>query len=607
MYIRRVSTRNITTGDSYFTHRLVRTERIGNRVRQVTLLNLGRHFAVAQADWPTLCPRIEEILTGQSGLLSLKPELEKLAQRYASQMLLRQGQSVEPGRRQRSVSAGRWFVEVDVDSLEMLRPRSVGVEHAGLSVMHELGFIEHLQALGFNRAQCAAAIGNVIGRMAAPGSELATWGWLKNESALGEILEFDFGGMSLMRLYRASDLLLHHQAKIEAFVFERVRSLFALESTVTLYDLTNTYFEGLQKGNPKAARGHSKEKRTECPLLTLGLVLDASGFVKRSQVFAGNAVEARTLDAMLKGLQAPAGALVVMDRGIATEQNLVWLKAQGYRYLVVSRERTRQFDPLHAVEINAAGGQRIRLHKVLSADAQEVRLYCHSPGREQKELAIIARLTQRFEQGLAKLCEGLAKPRGEKRLVKITERIGRLKQKCRGIGQHYRIEYQTDTSGKKLKALTWNKQPVPGTQMSDPGVYCLRSNETAWTPEQLWRTYVTLTDLEAVFRSLKSELGLRPIFHRKQARSDAHLFISVLAYQFVQIIRKRLAERGIHDSWASLRKLLQVQRRVTSSFKTREGRTLNVRKASLPEPELAPLYAALALDTNPGGTKKLIA
>jgi transposase len=607
MYIRRVSTRNITTGESYFTHRLVRTERIGNRVRQVTLLNLGRHFAVAQADWPTLCPRIEEILTGQAGLLSLKPEWEKLAQRYAAQLLLRQGQSVEPGRRRRSVSAGRCFVEVDVDSLQVLRPRSVGVEHAGLSVMREIGFIEHLQALGFNRAQCAAAIGNVIGRMAAPGSELATWGWLKNESALGEILDFDFEGMSLMRLYRASDLLLRHQAAIEAFVFERVRSLFALESTVTLYDLTNTYFEGAQKGNPKAARGHSKEQRTDCPLLTLGLVLDASGFVKRSQVFAGNAVEARTLDAMLKGLQAPAGALVVMDRGIATEQNLAWLKAQGYRYLVVSRERTRQFDPLQAIEISAAGGQRIRLHKVLNADAQEVRLYCHSPGREQKEVAIVARLTQRFEQGIAKLCEGLAKPRGEKRLVKITERIGRLKQRCRGIGQHYRIEYQTETSGKKLTALIWSKQPVPGTQMSDPGVYCLRSNETSWTPEKLWRTYVTLTDLEAVFRSLKSELGLRPIFHRKEARSDAHLFISVLAYQFVQIMRKRLAERGIHDSWASLRKILQLQRRVTSSFKTRGGRTLNVRKASLPESDLAPLYAALALDPNPGGTKKLIA
>ena len=606
MYIRRVSTRNKITGESYFTHRLVRTERLGNKVRQVTLLNLGRHFAVAQEDWLLLCARIEEILSGQAGLLALKSDLETLAQNFAAQLLMRRGHSIQAQRKSGSASEERCFVEVDVDSLEVLRPRSVGVEHVALSVMREIGFIEHLQALGFNRAQCAAAIGNVIGRMAAPGSELATWGWLKNESALGEILDFDFEAMSLMRLYRASDLLLHHQGRIEAFVFEGVRSLFALESTVTLYDLTNTYFEGAQKGSLKAARGHSKEKRSDAVLLTLGLVLDASGFVKRSQVFAGNAVEARTLATMLKDLQAPAGSLVVMDRGIATEENLTWLRVQGYRYLVVSRERTRQFDPAHAVEISAADAQRIRLQKVLSADATEVRLYCHSPGREQKEVAIVARLTQRFEQGLAKLCQGIAKPRGERSLVKITERVGRLKQKCRGIAQHYRIEYQIDDAGKKITALTWAKEPIPGTQMSDPGVYCLRSNEISWTEEQLWRTYMTLTDLESVFRSLKSELGLRPIFHRKEARSDAHLFISVLAYQFVQIIRKRLAAREIHDSWTSLRNILKVQRRVTSSFKMRTGRRLSVRKASQPEAELAPLYKALALDPNPGGTKKLI-
>ena len=606
MYIRRVRTHNKTTGESYFTHRLVRSERTGRKVRQVTLLNLGRHFSIAPKDWPSFCPRIEEILIGQSALLSLDPALEKLAQHYAAQLLLRQGQDVLTLRVQPSLSAARSFIEVDADSLEMLEPRSVGVEHVGLSVMREIGFIEELQRLGFNRAQCAAAIGNVIGRMAAPGSELATWGWLMNESALGELLEFDFASMPLMRLYRASDLLLRHQASIEAFMFDRVRGLFALESTVTLYDLTNTYFEGVLKSNGKALRGHSKEKRSQSVLLTLGLVLDQSGFVRRSQVFAGNAVEARTLEVMLKGLHAPAGALVVMDRGIATEDNLAWLKTRGYRYLVVSRNKSRQFDCDQTVEITAAGGERIRLQKILSPDAQEVRLYCHSPGREQKETAIVARLTQRFEQGLAKLCKALHKPRGEKRLIKITERIGRLKERCHGIGQHYQLEYQTDTSGKKVTALTWSKQMRPGSQMSDPGVYCLRSNETNWTEEQMWRTYVMLTDLEAVFRSLKSELGLRPIFHRKEARGDAHLFISVLAYQFVQIIRTRLAERGIHDSWASLRQILRVQRRTTSRFDTRGGRILSVRKASRPEQDLAQLYNVLALDPNPGGTKKLI-
>jgi hypothetical protein len=606
MYIRRVRTPNKRTGESYFTHRLVRTERIGHKVRQVTLLNLGRYFSIAAKHWSSLCSRIEEICTGQAVLLPLDPALEKPAQHYAAQLLLRHGLAVKVPRSPPLVNAGRSFIEVDADSLEVLEPRSVGVEHAGLSVMREIGFIERLHTLGFNRAQCAAAIGNIIGRMAAPGSELATWRWLKNESALGELLEFDFARMPLMRLYRASDLLLRYQADLEAFIFDRVCGLFGLESTVTLYDLTNTYFEGALTGNCKAARGHSKEKRSDCVLLTLGLVLDQSGFVKRSQVFAGNAVEARTLAAMLKDLHAQAGALVVMDRGIATEENLTWLNARGYRYVVVSREKSRQFDPRQAVEIIAAGGERIRLQKILSPDAQEVRLYCHSPGREQKETAIVARLTQRFEHGLAKIAQALNTPRGEKRLINITERIGRLKQKCIGIGQHYRIEYQTDASGSKLTALTWTKHILPGSQMSDPGVYCLRSNETTWTAQQMWRTYVMLTDLEAVFRSLKSELGLRPIFHHTQARSDAHLLISVLAYQFVQIIRTRLADRGIHDSWISLRQILRVQRRTTSRFNTRAGRTLSVRKASQPEAQLAQLYNALALHPNPGGTIKLI-
>ena len=156
-------------------------------------------------------------------------------------------------------------------------------------------------------------------------------------------------------------------------------------------------------------------------------------------------------------------------------------------------------------------------------------------------------------------------------------------------------------------ALLFPDRPARGKcGRARAGVYCLRSNETSWTPEQMWRTYVMLTDLEAVFRSLKSELGLRPIFHHKESRSDAHLLISVLAYQFVQVIRTRLADRGHHHSWASLRQILRIQRRTTSRFNTRGGRTLSVRKASQPEAEFAQLDRALGLDPNPGGTKKLI-
>jgi transposase len=551
---------------------------------------------VAQPDWPGLCRRIEDILGGQSALTRLAPELEELAQRLAAQLLVR---SPTPE------GSPRRFVEVDPDSIQMLRARSVGVEHAGLHAMDALGFAQLLGRLGFNEGMRAAAIGSVIARMAAPGSELASWKWLRHESALGELVGADFEAMPLMRLYRVSDALLKHKSAIETALFSRVETLFGLEATVTLYDLTNTYFEGAVRANPKAARGHSKEKRTDCPLVTLGLVLDGSGFVRRSQVFAGNAVEARTLTQMLNDLDAPKAALVILDRGIATEENLDWLKAQGYRYLVVARAAKRQFDPRQAAEFVSASGERLRVQKVI--EGKEARLYCHSSGRSQKEAAIAGKLTRRLEAGLEKLAAGLSRPRTDKRLDRLHERIGRLKQRCQGIGQHYAIEVHSDANGKTARALTWQRLPRPASQLTDPGVYVLRTNELSWEPERLWRTYVMLTDLEAVFRSLKSELGLRPIYHSKEARTDGHLFITVLAYQFVQFIRTQLAAQGIHESWASLRAIFAVQRRVTAAFTQRDGRTLNVRKATLAEPQLERLYEALGIDAAPGGTRKLIA
>ncbi len=142
--------------------------------------------------------------------------------------------------------------------------------------------------------------------------------------------------------------------------------------------------------------------------------------------------------------------------------------------------------------------------------------------------------------------------------------------------------------------------------MTHPGVYSLRSNETDWDEERMWRTYIMLTDLEAVFRSLKSELGLRPVYHHKEERCDGHLFITVLAYQFVQLIRRRLGEQGIHDSWRSLRETLKNQCRITATFRRADNRTLHVRKATRAEPEQLAIYNALNIDPAPGGVNKLI-
>ena len=615
MFIRQTRTNNKATGEGYFTYRLVRGERIGGKVRQITVLNLGRNFAIKPEDWPVLCSRLEQLLQPQETLLAIDcPEpIERAAQRYFGQLIARAPLPEETtgleGKQAKSAAIERPaadFHEVDIDSLQQSQPRSVGVEHVALHVLAQFGFVKKLAELGINGITRAAILGNLIGRMAQPASELSTWRWLQTHSALGELIDVDFAGMSHMGLYRASDILMRHRAAIEAHLFSSIQTLFTLEETVTLYDLTNTYFEGEAAANPKARRARSKEKRSDCPLLTLGLVLDGSGFVRRSRSFAGNVSEATTLAGMLTGLGAPPGALVIMDAGIATEANLAWLIEHGYRYLVVRRGGARQFDEAQAVAIETAGGESLRLQKVLSEDGKEVQLYCHSLAREAKETAMVARFAQGFEAGLQKIVDGLHKPRSEKRHDKLLERIGRLKQKSHGASQHYTVNLATDASGKIVTALTWEKSLVAGTMATHPGVYCLRSSETAWDEERLWRTYTMLTDLESVFRSLKSELGLRPVYHSKEDRSDGHLFITVLAYQCVQVVRVQLKAAGINDSWVSLRQTMSVQRRVTASLRRKDGRTIHVRKSTQAEPALMAIYEALAINPAPGGTKKLI-
>lgn len=602
MFIRQTKTRNDKTGgEPYYTYRLVASKRIGKQVKQQTILNLGSHFLLPKKEWPSLCTRLEQLLGGQESLLPVDAAIEKLAQRYAALLITKQQPAV-PEDKESSIT----YQSVDVDSLEMVHPRSVGVEHAGLSALSWLGMPEILKSIGMNSIQRAVAMGSIIGRMAHPTSERGTWNWLANNSAAGELLDVDFAGMPVMRLYRVSDILIRRREDIEKALYARISNLFSLQDTVTLYDLTNTYFEGKLCCNGKAKRGNSKEKRSDCPLVTLGLVLDGSGFIRRSRMFEGNVSEAVTLEKMLQGLSAVPGAMVIMDRGIATEENIAWLVQHQYRYLVVSREQHRQFDESCAVETTNASKEKIKIQRVINDEGNEVRLYCHSEQRQAKEAAISELFVKRFETGLAKLAASLTKPHGEKKRDLLQERIGRLKEKSHGIARHYKIDMTLDESKEKVIALTWERVPVEGTQLTHPGVYCLRTNELQWDEATLWHTYTLLTDLEAVFRSLKSELGLRPVFHSKEERAEGHLFITVLAYQAVQILRRRLKEHGIHLSWSSLRNIFSVQQRVTATFKQQDGRMLHVRKATIPETNLKELYDALGITAAPGGVQKLV-
>jgi len=597
MYIRRTKSRQ-TDGASYHTHRLVRSERDGARVRQRTLLNLGRHFDIDRERWPLLCQRVEQALDGRAGLFDtpVPAEVEREAQRIAAQLLARGAAEREPAAEAQPVL---------VESLELARPRSVGVEQVALWALGELGLPALLESLGIGPALRDAALGSIVARMAHPASERATHRWLCDRSAAGELLGVDFETTGAMQLHRASDALVAHRDAIEEHLFEAARDLFGIRPTITLYDLTNTYFEGEAGAMPKAVRGHSKERRSDCPLLTLGLVLDGSGFVRRSRVFSGSVREQDTLEGMLESLGAPAGALVVMDRGIATEARVRWLRESGLRYLVVSRERQRSFDPGAAVTHKTRSGQTVRLQRVAGEDG-EVRLHCHSEQRAAKERAMVGRFEGRFEKALASLHEGLSRPRTVKRLGRVHERIGRLKATHSRVAGHYDIEVVADADGARAVAVQWSRRPRDGSAATHPGVYTLRTNVADWDEATLWRTYTTLTDVEAVFRSLKSELGLRPVFHRKPERAEGHLFITVVAYQAVQVVRKRLAAAGERASWATLRAILAGQQRVTAAFRRPDGRTLHVRTATVPEPAQRAIFDTLGIEPRPGGTRKTV-
>ena len=635
MFIRRTQTRNRISGEPYVTYRLVHSARVGRVIKQTTVLNLGSHFDLPQAHWPALAQRIDELVSGQASMVeaALPEQVQAFAQRFAAQIIARKpavpslgapapvravaagatsaaGPASSPATPTSPASDVARYQEVDLDSLELVDPRSVGVEHAALEAMRQCGLEDKLSELGLNRPQIAAALGNIVGRMAQPGSELATHAWLRDTSALGELIDHDFQAMDLNRLYRASDLLYKHRDALQEHLFGQARSMFGLGQTITLYDLTNTYFEGVAAGVSKAKRGHSKECRSDCPLVTLAMALDASGFVRRVQFFAGNASEPATLKGMLTGLDAALGATVVMDAGIAAQANLSWLREQGYHYVVVSKLRQRQFDPAQATEVQSAGDVTIKLQRVqVDGDKGEVLLYCHSPAREEKDRAIDTAKASGLEAALIKLQAGLTKPKGKTSthdVATFMQRLGRAKQRFARAAQHYEITVETDAEGKLVTAITWVKNILPGSAAAHPGVYCLRTTLVDQDDATLWRTYIMLTELESVFRSLKTDLGLRPVFHRIDRRVEGHLFISVLAYHFVHTLRLQLKAQGINDSWNTLRQAMAMQRRVTVTLQRRDGRTVHVRKATRPKPRHQTLGSILKLDPNPGRTHRVL-
>ena len=435
-----------------------------------------------------------------------------------------------------------------MNSMTDTKSRTLGAEHVGLCTFKKLGLNFLLAELGFNQTQVGLAALSIVGRLVHPASEYRTRRWAQNLSATGELLDSDFSHLSNNALYRISDLLFAHKGSIEKHLAKREKNLFALEEKIILYDLTNTYFEGTAKTNKKAKYGRSKEKRHDCPLLTLGLVIDEMGFPKMSKIFPGNVSEPETLMHVIKELQsdqqqhstqndnddkAKKNITVVLDAGIAAEDNLTLLKDEGYDYLVVARNQ-----PVDISAINQDDLLTIKQDKSNKVEAQLIKqdgehiLYCKSFLKAQKEQSMKSLFQQRFEDDLKQVAAALSKKGGVKKYDKVLKRIGRLQQKYAAIAPYYDIEVKH--KAQIATAVEYKFARPEKAEQRYSGSYFLRTSRTDLNEKEIWSLYVMLTHVEDAFRSLKSELQLRPIHHQKEQRSEAHLFIAVLAYHLLR-------------------------------------------------------------------------
>jgi transposase len=342
-------------------------------------------------------------------------------------------------------------------------------------------------------------------------------------------------------------------------------------------------------------------------------VLDGDGFPLGSQVFPGNASEPATLALMLGGLQGknPLSCekpVIIMDAGIASASNIAWLIEHGYQYLVVSREGHAKDprDQESAVMVRKTEHNSVAVYREIDAETGETRLYCHSELKAKKEQAIRNRFHVRLEEGLDKLNAGLDKKGTTKNYAKILERIGRLREKNSRVAQDYSIEVIADADKNNAIRIEWKREFQSDQKDQHCGVYCLRTNIPDWSEEQLWTTYTMLTEIEATFRSLKTDLGLRPVYHHKEDRVTGHLFITLLAYHLVHTLRYQLKQQGIQLSWDSIRNIMSTQQRITITLPTDDHKTIHLRTTTQAEARQKQLYAALNIKSDPIGKCKTI-
>jgi transposase len=594
MYFKSFCRKNPLTGliDGYY--RLVESYRnIEGRICHRVMLNIGflSDLKVEQLN------AIQRRLTNRvKGTPDLFPDPDPVVNQYADLYWRRLVAEKRIDLSQDNPKNARNLV--DVETIQHKQVREMGGEWLGYQCLRQLGIEAFLQSLGWPQDQIQLALTQIICRAFYPASELKTARIIHENSAICTLTGYPLEQLTKDKLYGSALRLYSIKESLEKHLSTKTNELFDLKDKIVLYDLTNTYFEGTKAGSALAKFGRSKEKRRDAKLVVLALVTNQEGFLKYSRILEGNVCEPKTLLEMVESLrqqtaQTTQRATVVLDAGVATEENLRMLEEKGYDYVCVSRRKAHpESDPgIETVQSHLSRqGTELTLKRVKDKGSKDYFLKVHSNAKKATEEGMKNLFEQRFEEELTKIAQSLAKKHGVKQADKVHQRIGRAKQKYPSVSSWYKIETKAGKDGLLLE-MTWEKQDEK--KKSELGHYFLRTNLTMDNEANLWDIYNTIREIESTFRCLKTDLDLRPIYHKNDDSTKSHLHLALLAYWLANTIRYQLKAKGIHHSWTEITRIASTQKLVNTQAKNALDQTVYVKACSVPEPKLKVLIDAL--------------
>ena len=488
------------------------------------------------------------------------------------------------------------YHQVDIKGLEIAELKAFGGEFICQQILDKLQLRYCLQSCGFNDHQIDRALISIAARALYASSEYKTAQILSDNSSLKELYDYQ-SEINHQALYAISDKLYAHRELINGFLYQRFNDMFSFEDKILIFDISNTYFETNKSASHLAQYGRSKEKRNDCPLVVFTAVINAQGFFKHSRIYEGNKADVATLGDMLSDLEAHAQdgvkKTVVIDAGIASEDNLALIQSKGHHYVCVSRHRLKEYQTVgeqDVIELTDRGKQQVKLN-IFSPDGYEdTWMQVQSDQKRTKEQSIVNKLSDRFIEDLTAIRESISKKGGVKRIEKVWERVGRVKEKHKNVSGQYEITIKEENG--KATQISWVKKVQTKARTDkEQGFYFIRTNYEDPNEKQLWGIYNTIREVESTFRCLKTDLNIRPVHHQNDDRIQAHIYLAVLAYQLVNTIRHMLKAENINHHWSNIVRIMSTQTIQTIEVPT-DKKNIHIRKPSRPIKEVLDIYRA---------------